>query len=122
MRKKSEEFYLIFEAGDPLQAEVVRAALETAEIDCFVENEGVQNLFSLGSLGGLNPLMGTVKVYVRHEDRARAETLLVELKNTPIQETDGVSSSDLPPESYPVETAKPEAKGFLFLLRQWFLK
>lgn len=121
MNKRSEEFFLIFEDGDPFRAEVVRSALEAGEVDCFIENEGVQNLFSMGSLGGLNPLMGTVKVYIRTEDRARAETLLKDFQTLPEPGTGPELSGELPPGSSP-EMPAPESKGFLYLLRQWFSK
>ena len=119
MTKNSEEFYLIFEDGDALRAEVVKSALEAGEIDCFIQNEGVQNLFSMGALGGLNPLMGTVKVYVRLEDRARAETLLKDFQTKPEQANDPEPSGDLPPESFP-ENPNHEGKGFLASFRKWF--
>ncbi len=117
----SDEFYLIFEDGDPLRAEVVRSALEAGEIDCFIQNEGVQNLFSLGGLGGLNPLMGTVKVYIRTEDRPRAEALLADLQAPEGQEKIPESREGLSPESLP-EALPPSGKGFLALLRGWFFK
>lgn len=113
MNKKSEEFHLIFEDGDPLRAEVVRSVLEAGEIDCFIENEGCQNLFSMGSVGGLNPLMGTVKVYIRSEDRERAQALLADLPPLPVQ------SGDLPQGPSP-ETPGLAGQGFLSRLRQWF--
>lgn len=120
MDKDPEAFHLIFEDGDPMRAEVVRSALESANIDCFIQNEGVQNLFSVGSLGGLNPLMGTVKVYIRPEDRSRAEAILADFQTTPEQEISTESQNELPPESFP-ETPKPQGKGFLSLIRRWFL-
>ena len=119
MTKNSEEFHLIFEDGDALRAEVVKSALEAGDIDCFIQNEGVQNLFSMGAMGGLNPLMGTVKVYVRLEDRGRAEALLTDFQSKSEQAIDPDPSGDLPPESFP-ETPKPESKGFLSSFRKWF--
>lgn len=119
MKKNSEEFHLIFEHGDPLRAEMVRAALESAAIDCFMQNDGTQNLFSLGSMGGLNPLIGTVKVYVRPEDRGRAEALLAELQAAPEQGNSPEDQNELPPET-PPNPSPPHGKGFLSLLRRWF--
>lgn len=121
MNKNSEEFHLIFEDGDPFRAEMVRSALEAAGVDCFIQNDGVQNLFSMGSMGGLNPLMGTVKVYIRSEDRARAEVLMADLQAMPEQESDPQPESTLPPETFPGSSGSP-GKGFLSLLRQWFFK
>ncbi len=113
MNKKSEGFHLIFEDGDSLRAEVVRSVLEAGEVDCFIENEGCQNLFSMGSMGGLNPLMGTVKVYIRPEDRERAEALLADLP--PLPEQPGDARQDASP-----ETPGSGGQGFLSRLRQWF--
>ncbi len=121
MTKNPDEFYLIFEDGDALRAEVVKSAFEAAGIDCFIQNEGVQNLFAMGGMGGLNPLMGTVKVYIRSEDQARAEALLADLQAKPEQESVPEQSCELPPESCS-ETPRSEGKGFLSLLRQWFGK
>lgn len=121
MKNNSEEFHLIFEDGDPFRAEMVRSALEAADIDCFVQNEGVQNLFSMGSLGGLNPLMGTVKVYIRPEDRERAEKLMEDLQAAPEQGIVPELDAALPSETMP-ETPKTQGKGFLSQLRGWFLK
>lgn len=120
MNKNSDEFHLIFEDGDPLRAEVVRAALEAGDMDCFIKNSGVQNLFSMGSMGGLNPLMGTVKVYIRHEDRARAEALLADLQAMPGNENGAEPCGGLPPGTVS-ETPEPGGKGFLSLFRRWFL-
>jgi len=117
MGKSSEEFYLVFEDGDPLRAEVVRSVLEAAEIDCFIQNEGVQNLFALGSIGGLNPLTGTVKVYIRAEDQTRAEEQLADFQVPPKEEP----RDELPPMSFP-EASGSEGKGLLSSLRQWFIK
>lgn len=113
MKKKSEEFYLIFETGNPLEAQVIRSALEAGGIPSFMDNEGTQNLFALGSLGGINPLIGTVKIYIRHDDRPEAEKLLADFQTKPDGETEFL------PESLP-ETPKPKNKGFLALLRDWF--
>ncbi|HNX68872.1 MAG TPA: DUF2007 domain-containing protein [Candidatus Omnitrophota bacterium] len=121
MAKDTEEFFLIFEDGDPLRAEVVRAALEAAEIDCFIKNEGVQNLFAMGSMGGLNPLMGTVKVYIRPEDRTRAEVLLKDLQAPPEPGSGPEPQSELPPESFP-EPSTAQGKGFLSWLRRLFIQ
>jgi len=121
LNKNSEDFYLIFEDGDPVRTEVVRAVLEAGGIDCFIQNAGVQNLFALGSIGGLNPLMGTVKVYVRHEDRARAEALLTDLRTMPESESGPGPYGELPPGAVS-ETPKPAGKGFLSLLRRWLMK
>jgi len=121
MNKNSDDFHLIFEDGDQFRAEVVKSALEAGDIDCFIQNEGVQNLFSMGSMGGLNPLMGTVKVYIRTEDRARAEALLADLQTLPEQGTGMETCGEASPESLP-ETPEPGRKGFLSLLRQWFSK
>ena len=120
MSEDPEEFFLIFEDGDPFRAEMVRAALEAAEIDCFIQNEGVQNLFSMGSLGGLNPLMGTVKVYIRSEDRARAQTLMADLQAAPEPESGLRPEEEIFPASSP--EIPPQGKGFLSFFRQWFLK
>lgn len=121
MTKNSEEFHLVFEDGDPFRAEIVRAALEAGEVDCFIQNEGVQNLFALGSLGGMNPLMGTVKVYVRSEDRTRAEVLLADLQVLPERDNDSAQLNELSPESFP-ETPPSQGKGLLSFFRKCFLK
>jgi hypothetical protein len=121
MNKSSEEFHLIFEDGDPLRAEVVKSVLEAGGIDCFIENAGIQNLFSLGGIGGLNPLIGTAKVFIRTEDRARAEALLGDLQTHQEQETGPEQCGELPTGFLP-EMPKIEGKGFLSLLRQWFSK
>lgn len=122
MDKDPDAFHLIFEDGDPLRAEVVRSALEAGGIDCFIQNDGVQNLFSMGGIGGLNPLMGTVKVYIRAEDRVLAETLLADLQSMPAEEEERLERSEGPSLGPLPETPKPQGKGFLFSLRQWFLK
>jgi len=121
MNEDLEEFYLIFEDGDPFRAEIVGAALEGAEIDCFIQNEGVQNLFSMGSMGGLNPLMGTIKVYIRAEDRARAETLMADLQAAPEEESGPESEREFPPDASS-EIPPSQGKGLLSWMRQWFLK
>jgi len=121
MDKNADEFLLIFEDGDPMRAEMVRAALEATGIDCFIQNEGVQNLFAMGSLGGLNPLMGTVKVYIRPEDRARAETLMADLDAMPDPESVPDPDVEFSPGVVP-EVPRPQGKGLLSFLRQWFLK
>jgi len=121
VNKSSNEFHLIFEDGDPLRAEVVRSVLEAEEIDCFIENAGIQNLFSLGGMGGLNPLIGTAKVFIRTEDRARAEALLAQHQTSAVQEADSHESFELSPGASS-EVSKSESKGFLFLLRRWFGK
>ena len=121
MTKNSEEFQLVFEDGDPFRAEIVRAALESGNVDCFIQNEGVQNLFAMGSLGGMNPLMGTVKVYVRSGDRTRAEALLSDLQALPGRESDKTPPSEFPAEAIP-DSSQSQGKGFLSFLRQWFLK
>ena len=119
MNKSSEEFHLIFEDGDSLRAEVVKSVLESGDIDCFIENAGIQNLFSMGAMGGLNPLIGTAKVFIRTEDRARAEALLADSQAMTVQETDSnLCCEDSLGAS--AEIPKPESKGFLSFLRRWF--
>lgn len=117
MKKDSEEFALVFEDGDPMRVRVVVSLLEDAGIDCMVKNDGVQNLFALGSLGGMNPLIGVMKILVRHEDREAAEKLLCEAGPGP-----------LPPEAFPCEDEAPQAEssgegrsGFLTRLRKWVM-
>jgi hypothetical protein len=73
-------------------------------------------------MGGLNPLIGTAKVFIRTEDRARAEALLADSQIVPEQGTGPEQCAELPPGSLPETPAKPEGKGFLSLLRQWFSK
>ena len=117
MKSNEADLFIIFEDGDPFRAEVVRSALEAGEIDCFIHNAGVQNLFSMGSMGGINPLMGTVKVYIRTEDRAAAEALLADLQMPPEQE--------IVPETFgedlsgtKTEKPVPSGGGFLSWLRR----
>ena len=121
MNRSSKEFHLIFEDGDPLRTEVVKSVLEAGGIDCFIENAGLQNMFSMGALGGLNPLIGTAKVFIRTEDRARAEALLSDSQAMIFQEADpNFCCEDSPGAS--VEIPKLESKGFLSFLRGWLNK
>ena len=47
---------------------LVRSLLEEADIPFMVKNEGVQDLFGLGRLGGYNPFMGSVHFRVKRID------------------------------------------------------
>lgn len=116
MKKESEEFHLIYEHGDPVRAEIVKAFLDDAGIDCYIKNADIQNLFGLGSIGGINPLLGTVKIYIRHEDREKAETLLEEAR----LEADLAGPPAGPVEtSAPSEADAPQGRGFLSRLLKW---
>ncbi|HTL47040.1 MAG TPA: DUF2007 domain-containing protein [Verrucomicrobiae bacterium] len=118
MKKEKEEFYLIYEDGDPLRAELVKSVLDEAGIACYIKNADVQNLFGMGSIGGINPLLGTVKVFVRLEDRVLAESTLAR-SQMPEQ-----THPELVPEDAaedPAEEPAPQGKGFLALLRKWIL-
>ena len=117
MRKESEEFAKVFEDGNPERVEMVRSLLEEAGIDCLVKNAGVQNLFALGSLGGMNPLIGVMKIYVRHEDREAAEELLAGMGSVPPEEmSDNQTKENL--KAPPFATGR---EGFLTRLRRWMM-
>ena len=66
----------VFEAADPGEALLARSLLESVGLEFIVKNEGVQDLFGLGSMGGYNLLVGPVTFLVRPEDAEAAVELL----------------------------------------------
>ena len=118
MKKEREEFHLLYEHGDPVRAQMVKALLDDAGIDCYIKNADVQNLFGMGSIGGINPLLGTVKVFVRREDRVLAESALAGSQSGFPLHPEMMSESGPGEESAATE---PSGKGFLSRLRQWLL-
>ncbi|TVM16416.1 DUF2007 domain-containing protein [Oceanidesulfovibrio indonesiensis] len=74
-KKEPDTLVTIFSSTQAWEARLAQAALESAGIDAFVEDENLAqaNWLYAGAIGG-------VKVRVRAEDEARAEELLAEVR------------------------------------------
>ena len=116
MKKDEEEFILIFEHGDTVRAAVVQSLLEDSGIVCLVKSGGVQNLFGLGSIGGMNPLVGTIKIFIRREDKREAERLLAG-----VEDTQTIVPEEEQIEKPATDFSNRHGQGFLSKLRRWFI-
>ncbi len=65
-----------FERADIMTA---KSLLASAGIEFFVEDENAQDLIAWGNLGGLNPVVGPVKILVSRGDAADAKEILKDL-------------------------------------------
>lgn len=70
----------VFAAGDPVRLAIAKATLEAEGIRFIVKGEGVQDLFGVGRLGGMNLVTGPVQIQVADPDAARALEVLQDLE------------------------------------------
>jgi hypothetical protein len=70
------ELVTVFTASDAVRVAIAKVALEADGIRFIVKGEGVQDLFGVGRLGGLNLITGPVQIQVAEPDAARALELL----------------------------------------------
>ncbi len=73
--REPDTFVTVFSSTQAWEARLTQAALESAGIEAFVEDENLvhANWLYAGAIGG-------VKVKVRAEDKARAEEMLAEVR------------------------------------------
>ena len=73
----------VLSSGDSGLMAVAKSILESAQIRCMVEGEGVQDLFGIGRVvGGFNPITGPMRLRVRADDAADARLLLADLERS----------------------------------------
>jgi hypothetical protein len=73
----------VLATGDAGLIAFAQSLLESAEIDFFLRNDGVQDLFGLGRLTGYSYVTGPAEVWVREDDSERARELLAGLPASP---------------------------------------
>jgi hypothetical protein len=76
---QSSEPVTVLETSDPALLAVAKSLLEEAGIPFYAKGEGLQDLFALGRLTGVNPVSGPVEIQVSAEDAAEARALLIDL-------------------------------------------
>jgi hypothetical protein len=69
----------VYATGDPAMVALVKSLLEDAKIDYFTKGDEIQDLFGLGTLGGLNYVIGPVEFMVEAKDASVARELLSHL-------------------------------------------
>lgn len=80
--KEKIEMKVVLSTGDPYVTSIAKSILNDAEISFVVNNEQLQNLFGIGSLGGhVNPLSGPIEILVLEEDELVAIELLKNLSS-----------------------------------------
>ncbi|MBI4744511.1 MAG: DUF2007 domain-containing protein [Actinobacteria bacterium] len=78
---KHVELVNIFKTGNLATIAMAKSLLESAEIQYFVKNEGLQDFFALGRFGtGFNIIVGPVEIWVKKEDEEDVRKLLEELE------------------------------------------
>ena len=55
---------------------IIEALLDSAGIECFSLNEGVQTLFGAGEIGGYNIAAGAIEIQVAEENVDRTNELI----------------------------------------------
>jgi len=55
---------------------VIRSLLDSVGIECFSLNEGVQNLFGGGEIGGYNIAAGAIEIQVSKENVEKAIAII----------------------------------------------
>lgn len=78
-RQHSEEPVTVLETNDPGLLAIAKSLLEAADIPFFAKGEGIQDLFGLGRLTGVNPITGPVELQVSAEHAADAQAILIDL-------------------------------------------
>ena len=73
------EVVTVYESGDPVQVGMAKALLDEAKIRYISGGEGLQDMFGVGRVGGMNLLVGPARIQVSTEDAARATEVLNEL-------------------------------------------
>ena len=78
MSSPHSDLETVFEATEPVDQMWVESLLEEAGIAYFTANEGVQNLFGVGQIGGFNLVTGPIAVRVPVADADRARDLIAQ--------------------------------------------
>jgi Putative prokaryotic signal transducing protein len=66
----------VFATGDAGRIALAQSLLEGEDIDYFVRNDSLQDLFGLGRITAFNPAVGAAQIWVREKDADRARELL----------------------------------------------
>jgi predicted NAD/FAD-dependent oxidoreductase len=69
----------VYATGDPALVALVKSLLEDAEIEYFTKGYEIQDLVGIGTIGGLNYVIGPVEFVVAAEDAPAARELLAHL-------------------------------------------
>lgn len=83
----------VFSTPNAGEIALVRSLMEEADIPFMVQNEGVQDLFGLGRLGGYNPFMGSVHFRVKRIDIEIARQVLGYFLDSDGDDADDVADS-----------------------------
>lgn len=75
---KNSKLITIYYPENEVAQNAVCAVLESAGIECYAKNAGVQNLFGAGQIGGGNVAVGGIEIQVAAEDVETATQLLNE--------------------------------------------
>jgi hypothetical protein len=73
------ELVTVFKSDDTSALLLARSLLEGEEIPFFPKGDGIADLFAAGRIG-FNPVVGSIEIQVRVEDKPRALEILAELE------------------------------------------
>ena len=74
--KTNSKLITIYTPKDRTEYFVISGLLDSAGIKYLSLNEGVQNLFGAGEIGGFNILTGGIKIQVTEEDAEEAINII----------------------------------------------
>jgi len=82
-RPSSRELVTVLASSDFAALALAKLALEAGGVPFVAKGVGIQDLFGVGRLGGLNLVTGPVQLHVRAEDAALAQELLADIRESP---------------------------------------
>lgn len=86
----------VLATNDAAKIAVAKSMLEASGIECFTRGEGLQSLFGLGRIGGVNPVSGPVELQVAAGDLDQAREVLDALLNGADDESDEGDDGAIP--------------------------
>ena len=86
------ELKTVYIPKDKVEHLVIKTLLESSGIECFMLNEGVQNLFGFGEIGGYNLITGPIQIQVTKDNVNKANNLI----NEGFADKDDINRNNIP--------------------------
>lgn len=74
------DLFPVYSPPDASLLAIAKSLLEAEEIQYWVQNEKLQDLYGFGQIIGFNQIFGSPEIYVKQEDLDTAKELLSELE------------------------------------------
>lgn len=77
----NDKLTVVFLSQDRVDIMTAKSLLTSADIEYFVQGEDVQDIIAGGGIGGINPVIGPVKILVEENDAPEAKEILKDFKS-----------------------------------------